>query len=258
MLFIRIYANLSIGRRRQDKIASLEAKITSQNGSQFPIELDVTPRLNNAVNPGPSTVSPEDITSVEEQIVPFFDGDLMAFDAVDIDFNLFSDCGRPAHLTLIISILSIADHLEETRNLPTPLSEHVAPENSDTATLPISNDLLSSNTSADLDSDSSPITFPLTPDVNIEVPMLATLRAFMTTASLLNIVSNIFDPFALHTSPPTPHPSLPPNLHPVRAQILIPHHPALDIVPWPSVREKLICMREYHFLSPSPLFHPFC
>lgn len=33
---------------------------------------------------------------------------------------------------------------------------------------------------------------------------------------------------------------LPPNWRPTRAQRFVPHHPALDILPWPSVREKLI------------------
>ncbi|KAF5854247.1 hypothetical protein GGP41_007024 [Bipolaris sorokiniana] len=56
----------------------------------------------------------------------------------------------------------------------------------------------------------------------------------MTAASLLDIVPDVYNPFVLHTSPPTPHPSLPPNLHPVREQILIPHHPALDALLWPS------------------------
>ncbi|CAK7202459.1 hypothetical protein SEUCBS139899_005182 [Sporothrix eucalyptigena] len=33
---------------------------------------------------------------------------------------------------------------------------------------------------------------------------------------------------------------LPPNWRPTHAQRYMPHHPALDILPWPSVREKLI------------------
>ncbi|KAL1902551.1 hypothetical protein Sste5346_000993 [Sporothrix stenoceras] len=33
---------------------------------------------------------------------------------------------------------------------------------------------------------------------------------------------------------------LPANWRPTRAQRFVPHHPALDILPWPSVREKLI------------------
>ncbi|CAK7221023.1 hypothetical protein SCUCBS95973_004355 [Sporothrix curviconia] len=33
---------------------------------------------------------------------------------------------------------------------------------------------------------------------------------------------------------------LPPNWRPTHAQRFLPHHPALDILPWPSVREKII------------------
>ncbi|KJR82336.1 uncharacterized protein SPSK_03318 [Sporothrix schenckii 1099-18] len=33
---------------------------------------------------------------------------------------------------------------------------------------------------------------------------------------------------------------LPPNWRPTRVQRAVPHHPALDVLPWPSVREKLI------------------
>ncbi|USP74618.1 hypothetical protein yc1106_01892 [Curvularia clavata] len=195
------------------------------NGSQSPIELNATPVLEHAANLGPSTTSPEDILGVEEHTSPSFDGDLMAFDAIDaidIDFNPFSGFNF--------------------QDPATALAIYGTSNNSAAVALPKPNTLVSSSSSVDPDSEPSSIVFPLTPDVNIDVPLMPTLRAFMTAASLLNIVSNIFDPFALHTSPPTPHPSLPPNLHPVRAQILIPHHPALDIIPWPSVREKLICM----------------
>ncbi|KAJ6272467.1 hypothetical protein PSV08DRAFT_370464 [Bipolaris maydis] len=142
------------GQRRRDKIASLEAQINAQNGSQSPIKLHLAP--------------PHNISS--------FNDAMLSFDAVDVGFSLSSDCGIHALTT---------------------------PEDSTTAALPI--------------------------------------FTCMTAASLLDIFSDVFNPFALHTSPPTPHPYLPPNLHPVRAQILIPHHPALDALRWPSVREKLIC-----------------
>ena len=86
----------SVGQRRREKVASLEARITSEKGSQSPTELDVAPSLENAANSWPSTISPEDRPSIEEHISPSFDGDSMAFDAIDIDFNLFSNFGRPA------------------------------------------------------------------------------------------------------------------------------------------------------------------
>lgn len=94
--------------------------------------------------------------------------------------------------------------------------------------------------------------FPLTSDGNLEVPILSALRAFGVIATALDVVSNIYNPFYLHVVAPIPHPSLPPNLHPVPAQVTIPHHPILDTLPWPSVREKLICI----FALPSALRPP--
>ncbi|KAI6749385.1 hypothetical protein HG530_015224 [Fusarium avenaceum] len=88
-----------------------------------------------------------------------------------------------------------------------------------------------------------PVVFPLTPDsTNLSVPNLSTFRAFATIASAIGVLSNFHNPNYLHTLSPTPASNLPPNLHPTSAQITIPHHPLLDILPWPSVREKLICI----------------
>lgn len=90
---------------------------------------------------------------------------------------------------------------------------------------------------------SPPVAFPLTPDpTNLTVPNLSTFRAFATIASAMGVLSNFHNPNYLHTLPPTPAPNLPPNLHPTSTQITIPHHPLLDILPWPSVRDKLICI----------------
>lgn len=90
-------------------------------------------------------------------------------------------------------------------------------------------------------SSSSPFIFPLTPDAGqITVPILSSIRAFTTIAAALDIMAHVWDPYYLHTLPPTPTPNLPPNLHPTSAQIAIPHHPILDALPWPCVREKLI------------------
>ncbi|EUC46994.1 hypothetical protein COCMIDRAFT_3989 [Bipolaris oryzae ATCC 44560] len=216
------------GQRRRDKIASLEAQVNVQNSSQSHIELDVAPSLETAANSGSSAVSPKNTSNVEEHNFSSFGGAMLAFDAVDIDFSLSSDF--------------------DIQNLPTSLSLSTTPENPTTAALLRSNTPPSPNALAGPDSQPSPFTFPLTPDANLDVPIMAALQAFMTIASLLDIVQDTFNPFALHTSPPTPHPSLPLNLHPVPAQILIPHHPALDALPWPSVREKLICI--LHLPSP--------
>ncbi|KAH7135135.1 hypothetical protein B0J11DRAFT_153731 [Dendryphion nanum] len=102
--------------------------------------------------------------------------------------------------------------------------------------------LLSSDSSS-TSSSSPPLHFPLTPDgAFLDVPIISAMRAFGTIALALDVASHIWTPSYLHTLPPTPNLALPPNLHPTPAQSTIPHHPLFDILPWPSVREKLICM----------------
>lgn len=97
------------------------------------------------------------------------------------------------------------------------------------------------------------LNFPITPDGGqLSIPILPVMRAFATIATALDLVSHIYDPSYLHTLPPAPPPSLPSNLHPTPSQITIPHHPFIDTLPWPSVREKLICM----FSLPSALRPP--
>lgn len=86
----------------------------------------------------------------------------------------------------------------------------------------------------------SAFSFPLSNDAALEVPVLNALRAGLTLANLLDCANSIFDPFTLRTLTPQPQ-SVPLNLQPTEVQQRIPHHPLLDILPWPSVRTKLIC-----------------
>ncbi|KAF9741299.1 hypothetical protein PMIN03_003454 [Paraphaeosphaeria minitans] len=104
----------------------------------------------------------------------------------------------------------------------------------------------SRGTTPGLTSSSSPSSSSIGPLISdtsfLEVPVFATIRAFTTIANMLDIMNKIWDPTFTHTLPPIARPGLPPNLHPTTAQMTIPHHPFLDALPWPSVREKLICM----------------
>lgn len=86
------------------------------------------------------------------------------------------------------------------------------------------------------------------------LPILNTLRACSNVALAFSITAHIWDPSYLHVLPTSMSPSaasLPTNLHPTPAQCTVPHHPVLDLLPWPSVRDKLICM-----LSMPSVFRP--
>ncbi|KAF5854288.1 hypothetical protein GGP41_007023 [Bipolaris sorokiniana] len=108
------------GQRCRDKIASLEAQIDAQNGGRSFIQLRLALPVETAVNSGPFTICPKDTSNVEEHNIFSLDGAMLAFDAVNIDFSLSSDCSRLAYLTPMTSISFITDHLQDIRNLPTP------------------------------------------------------------------------------------------------------------------------------------------
>lgn len=81
------------------------------------------------------------------------------------------------------------------------------------------------------------------------------LRGAMSIAQRLGCDSIIWSLEAnslFHNSVASLHTYLPANLRPTRTQLTYPHHPALDILPWPSVRDKLIFM----FAQPEHLRPP--
>lgn len=87
--------------------------------------------------------------------------------------------------------------------------------------------------------------FPMTADGGVLViPVMSMVKALWSIAAALNVSDNLWDPTYMHVMPSSMSidPSLPANLRPVPAQMCIPHHPALDLLPWPTMREKLICM----------------
>ena len=86
----------------------------------------------------------------------------------------------------------------------------------------------------------SQFTFP--DDASLEVPALQVMRASLHIAETLGCTDSIWDLNATRLlNPSDPCVSgLPPNMWPTKAQTSIPHHPLFDILPWPSVRERLI------------------
>ncbi|KAL6249897.1 hypothetical protein RBB50_003753 [Rhinocladiella similis] len=105
-------------------------------------------------------------------------------------------------------------------------------------------------------------TFP--DEAHIQVPELALLRGCMSIANRLHIQDIIWSltslsPFpsstanigASRSSAAILYGHLPQNLRPTQAQLSIPHHPAIDLLPWPSVRDRLI-----HVLAQPPEYRP--
>ncbi|KAJ9656429.1 hypothetical protein H2201_008549 [Coniosporium apollinis] len=85
-------------------------------------------------------------------------------------------------------------------------------------------------------------TFP--DDALLDVPLLQVLKAGISIAQMLGCEHSMWDPNTLRVFDAGEIPGLilPPNLEPTEVQKRIPHHPLFDILPWPSIRSKLICI----------------
>ncbi|PLB53332.1 hypothetical protein P170DRAFT_473201 [Aspergillus steynii IBT 23096] len=112
---------------------------------------------------------------------------------------------------------------------------------------------------------SEPSTFSFPDDRTLEVPSLKLLTAatkpVLSTSiqrvefryhDILGLLAiridlDLVQQFIPFSQPPPPPlnttldiKSLPPHLQPIPTQRLIPHHPVLDLLPWPGTRDKLI------------------
>lgn len=82
-------------------------------------------------------------------------------------------------------------------------------------------------------------------EAHLEMLELTLLRGCMMVATRLNIQELIWSltavsPFTDPSLSFTHYKHLPSNLQPTIVQLTVPHHPLLDLLPWPKVRDRLI------------------
>ncbi|KAH9224784.1 hypothetical protein DL95DRAFT_452520 [Leptodontidium sp. 2 PMI_412] len=79
-----------------------------------------------------------------------------------------------------------------------------------------------------------------------ELPTLRLMEASLQIAQIFGCANEIMDLSANRvfdlSKLTIPLIDIPENLRPTDIQLFVPHHPVLDILPWPSVRTKLICL----------------
>ncbi|KAF2874540.1 hypothetical protein BDV95DRAFT_604710 [Massariosphaeria phaeospora] len=206
---LNVLAQRRYRQRRRERIAELEAqakRITPPQTIAQPRDRSVDVDFEVFPTTEPSSEELDEVEEVDRN--DFVDVGFGGFQDLP-DFQLFQDSGFSY--------------------LPSPIPQ------SPSSAMSIS----SSNTSA-----APPgFNFPISADGGLlSIPMLSALHAFTTIATNLDIMAHIYNPLYLHTVSPKPDHSLPPSFYPTPAQIAIPHHPLIDTLVWPSVREKLICM----------------
>ena len=81
------------------------------------------------------------------------------------------------------------------------------------------------------------------PDENmLEIPVLQTLRAGLNVASMLGVHQDIWDPSfrSVLSRDLLQNTAIPVDFQPTAIQCSVAHHPIFDILPWATVRTKLI------------------
>ncbi|PSN73741.1 hypothetical protein BS50DRAFT_629728 [Corynespora cassiicola Philippines] len=217
---LNVLAQRRYRERRREKIAALEAQakgLTSPplSDSSADVGIQLGPETQQREPPEP--LEDESIENIWRE--PGVTFPVMSFSQDPVDFQLYPDFGTSSSAGIGSS---------------SPTSTNFFAHPNISSTVP-----------------SMP--FPLSADAALlTIPTLNAMKAFGMVAAALKVGDEMWNPFFLHTLPPTPAPNLPSNFNPTPAQIAIPHHPSLDVLPWPSLREKLICM----FSLPSALRPP--
>lgn len=93
-------------------------------------------------------------------------------------------------------------------------------------------------------------------EAHLEVLELTLLRGCMMIANRLNVQDMIWtltalSPFTEPAMAFAQYKHLPANLQPTMIQMTVPHHPIIDLLPWPRVRDRMITV-----LSQPPEFRP--
>lgn len=215
-----------VGQRRREKIKNLEKKVQliAQPSPIVTTELD---------SESPSSSDPQSLDTVWTEI---FEIDTpktpQSQNAVLVDCISNSEL---ANINVLLNDNEFFDvgyqvltrkETSSTYDNPTPLTSR--------SSLSLSDELQTLETSQ----------FTFSDTANLPVPELAVMHAGTNIATLLGIASKMWDLTNLHTFSRSSisAPYIPQNLEPTEAQRLIPHHHIFDIIPWPSVRTRIICV----------------
>lgn len=96
--------------------------------------------------------------------------------------------------------------------------------------------MLSSDTNPSLTGSSTPVIH------EPEIPLIKVISVCHQVAVMLGCATEVWDQSFRWTLDPLACSALPVAFQPTSAQIRIPHHPLLDLIPFSSIRSKLICV----------------
>ena len=241
---LNVLAQRRYRQRRKEHVKNLETEAgkrrESVTSSQSPTEK--TPEPAKEVPSGSENVPDNDT------ITPTFDN----FAATDFNFQppepFQPEQGQPFDDPFAMfdpNFVAFPTDLEWNPSLPS------IPNSPSSTTDPSDLSLTSPGSSSRTPTD---VHYSFPDEAHLEVLELNLLRGAMSIAKCLNIDDLIW---SLTSTSPFTAPSmalaqfrhLPANLRPTVTQMSQPHHPILDLLPWPTVRDKLILV----FTQPADL-----
>ncbi|EEQ30692.1 hypothetical protein McanMca71_000619 [Microsporum canis] len=276
---LNVLAQRRYRQRKREQLAELKAKAKhAKSKAPESIEHAASPRFESSQNQEPvnlPVVVEEQVPTppeIDYEIPPTFDGVPSSFgDIFNPHGNPVETDGESALLGLDsmpefnfdTSFLSAMGIETPPLDLPSPPSDdHLMPSSRTSPSLSMLSLQFLANqpqddtqplSSALQSFQSSNFTFP--DDKILDVPPLTLLRAMLTIATRLNLTDHIWNitgisPFYtgstdIDVNGAQPRLSLnlediPKNFQPTPTQRLVPHHALLDLLPWPSARDKLI------------------
>ncbi|KAF5666044.1 hypothetical protein FHETE_6413 [Fusarium heterosporum] len=225
--------------REKKRLNRLKAKSDAQSSDdkpESPISQTKTAQISD------SQVSSDDVFEL-----PILDRDTQGVDSFSNTSFSTMTAGADILAGLDLSIASWSPLPDMT--LPLPLLE----ENSRDETLSGAyNDLATDFGGCDLAMMIGTASFSNSPSSSTEsfpdsyhlpVLQITLFKAVMRIADRLNCNEGLWElsgNSAFNTGTGTPASLLPPAWQPTQSQIAIPHHPVFDLLPWPSVRERVI------------------
>ena len=197
---------LHIGQRRKEKYAQLERQ--AKSGSSGSAESSSSPESTSESGSQGTQAGASDygVSLPEFGTDGFYVDGSNALTTADIDLGLTAFLDPP----------SLTNGFDFSNNMNTEMNEQSYELYRPEASLPM--------------------------DEVLDVPILKTLKAGGMIAQMIGCETLLWDPTSRWTIATPTFPGLPDNMQPTQAQLTIPHHPLFDILPWPQLRTKLICV----------------
>lgn len=223
---LNVLAQRRYRRRKREQIQKLE-RLAAGQGADETGQTTTSPSLESA-----SDIVPTDIATNDYVNQSFPEIQVSSLDWLDQNDNSNLDCNVTEICCFDTSTFGSYD---TTLDFPLP---------------PISSSSTSSSSTSPASSISprsvqSDQLFLSRDELAMPQLQMALFRGLMTIAKRLEIDQFVFDihavsPFCLPNTALNSYQHLPPSLRPTAVQRSTPHHPALDLLPWPDVRDKLI------------------